>query len=60
MKHRVMRLDQSLDYNMGKRDLPDIASKGRRPEGEAIYLTGFAKTVLKGTFCISRNINLKY
>ena len=25
-----------------------------------INVTGFAKTVLKGTFCISRNINLKY
>ena len=24
------------------------------------YVTGFAKTVLKGTFCISRNTNLKY
>ena len=26
----------------------------------SIYVTGFAKTILKGTFCISRNINLKY
>ena len=26
----------------------------------ATYVTGFAKAVLKGTFCISRNINLKY
>ena len=25
-----------------------------------VYVTGFAKTVLKGTFCISRNTNLKY
>ena len=25
-----------------------------------INVTGFAKTVLKGTFCISRNTNLKY
>ena len=25
-----------------------------------VYVTGFAKTILKGTFCISRNINLKY
>ena len=24
------------------------------------FVTGFAKTVLKGTFCISRNTNLKY
>ena len=24
------------------------------------YVTGFAKTVLKGTFCISRNTKLKY
>ena len=24
------------------------------------YVTGFAKTILKGTFCISRNTNLKY
>ena len=24
------------------------------------YVTGFVKTVLKGTLCISRNINLKY
>ena len=27
---------------------------------QSTYVTGFAKTVLKGTFCISRNINLKY
>ena len=26
----------------------------------APYVTGFAKTVLKGTFCISRNTNSKY
>ena len=25
-----------------------------------IYVTGFAKTILKGTICISRNTNLKY
>ena len=27
---------------------------------ENIYVTGFGKTVLNRTFCISRNINLKY
>ena len=27
---------------------------------ESINVTGFAKTVLKGTFCILRNINSKY
>ena len=27
---------------------------------KSLYVTGFARTVLKGAFCISKNINLKY
>ena len=58
----VILLDSLVVEQQTQTESDNVISPPDPPnqQPQSPYVTGFAKTVLKGTFCISRNTNLKY